>query len=167
METSVTMNTLFLYILLVCGLADVLVQGKADGLLLLTRLIIIILSVSLPVCLPLCLSQSVPACLPVCLSVCLPACLFVCLSVCLPRCLSVCLYVSLSLSLSLSLPPPQLWPSASNYFGNVKCVHFTRFSSCGLLPPPPPPSPPASVMCFSDHILSFSFLLKSNMYSTF
>ena len=66
METSVTMNTLFLYILLVCGVADVLVQGKADSLLLLTRLIIIILSV--------------------CLSACLSVCLFVCLSVSLPVC---------------------------------------------------------------------------------
>lgn len=55
METSVTMNTLFLYIVLVCGLADVLVRGKADGLLLLTRLIVIILSVCLPVCLSACL----------------------------------------------------------------------------------------------------------------
>ena len=50
------------------------------------------LFVCLFVCLPICLS----ACLSVCLSVCLFACLPVCLSVCLSDCLSVCLSVCLS-----------------------------------------------------------------------
>ena len=61
------------------------------------------LSVSLSVCLPLCLFASLSVCLFA--SVCLPLCLSVCfcLSVCLSATLSVCLCLSVYLSICLSV----------------------------------------------------------------